>query len=112
MRKIPSKVMKIPAIIRIMLLCIVMVVPMSPTEAPRKTKIIEKPTTKQRLWNKVGQKLFLVLDSIAVDPAKLAIYAGTSGKTHGDMKDSIPAIKALKIPISNIYRLCSIAFIN
>ena len=33
-------------------------------------------------------------------PAKKVIYAGTKGKTHGDKKESIPAVIAVNIPTS------------
>jgi len=62
-------------------------------EAPRMTKTREKPATKLRVCRKIYRRL----GGLAVKtelPAMLAIYTGTSGRTHGDRKDNNPAANA------------------
>ena len=55
MRNAPKAMIKPPAIWRSRSEWAVIVVPIKPTEAPRAMKIIEKPSTKLRLWYRVGK---------------------------------------------------------
>ena len=95
-KDIPNRIIIPPAICRRSREYATITLPIRPTDAPSIIKIMEKPSTKKRLWKSVGHRLVLVSDSIAVVPARLAIYAGTSGNTHGEMNDSSPALKAIK----------------
>jgi len=62
-------------------------------EAPRMMKTREKPATKLMVCKKIYRRL----GGLGVRtelPAMLAIYTGTSGRTHGIRKDNNPAANA------------------
>jgi hypothetical protein len=61
---------------------------------------------KLMVWNKIC--LRSARSGVRTDaPAMLARYPGTSGKTQGDAKDRIPALKAAKRVMSDIYAFSS-----
>jgi len=75
--------------------------PTRPREAPRAIKTREKPAMKLMVWRRIYPRLGGLSVSTEL-PAMLAIYTGTSGRTHGDRKDSIPAAKATGNVIAGI----------
>jgi hypothetical protein len=65
-------------------------------------KTTEKPTMKLIVWSKIC--LRSARAGVRTDaPAILARYTGTSGKIQGDKKDRIPAARAVKKVMLDIY---------
>jgi hypothetical protein len=76
--------------------------PIAVAVAPSKTKITENPKIKAREAAMVFLRTSLrspCCRSSMDTPDINEIYAGTSGKTHGDKNESIPAANAVKIEI-------------
>jgi hypothetical protein len=76
--------------------------PSKPREAPKAMNTKEKPTMKLMVWRKIC--LRSGRSEVRTDaPAMLARYTGTSGKIQGDKKDRIPAARAVKKVMLDIY---------
>jgi hypothetical protein len=66
--------------------------------APMMMKTTEKPSTKNtdRQPARYADSLLVLVDNSWTDtPEIYDMYAGTSGNTHGDMKDRNPPTKAM-----------------
>jgi hypothetical protein len=76
--------------------------PNKPTEAPKTMNTREKPTMKLMVWRTT--RLRSARSGVRADaPAMLARYTGTNGRMQGDRKDRIPAARAVKNVMLDIY---------
>lgn len=66
--------------------------PINPADAPSTVYNTANPMTKLSVWKKIVHRL--TSGDSDTTPPKLAKYIGTNGKTHGVIKDAIPAQKA------------------
>ena len=91
----PNTINNIPATCLRIIKLILIARPASPAPAPRPTKTALNPATNISEWINMRALFFLAPGDRISGPARMAIYIGARGKTHGRRKELSPATKAV-----------------